>query len=166
MAKFAANTSVPIDRTRAEIERLVVTSHKCKRFSSGMDFENRTAIVQFEAHERRVRFMLVLPDPTDPEFRKQGKRDYFPLPADSARVRERHDQACRTLWRALLLVIKAKLEAVDNAIATFEEEFMAHIVMPNDRTIAEIVTPLIDRAYSSGQMPQGLLALPAAGETR
>lgn len=38
------------------------------------------------------------------------------------------EQACRQAWRALALVIKAKLEAVDAGIVTFEEEFMAQIV--------------------------------------
>ena len=43
-----------------------------------------------------------------------------------ARARqETHDQACRQRWRALLLVIKAKLEAVTAGISTVETEFLA-----------------------------------------
>lgn len=136
---FAETTVVSVDRTRAEIERLVVTKHKCRRFHSGMDFDNRTAMIQFETHDRIVRFVIVLPDPK--KFYRQ--REY--------------EQAERTIWRAFLLVIKAKLEAVASKIATFEQEFMANIVMPNDRTIEQIVTPLIAAAYESRQMPKALL---------
>ena len=157
---FAVNTSVPVDRTRSEIERLVVTTHKCKRYSSGMDFEHGSAMIQFETHDRVVRFVLPLPNPSDKAFRKPSRGHYYDLPSDSAIVVERVRQAERTLWRAFLLVIKAKLEAVESKIATFEQEFMANIVMPNDRTIEEIVTPLIARAYETRQMPQGLLMLP------
>ena len=64
--------------------------------------------------------------------------------------------------RSCCWVIKAKLEAVENEIATFEEEFLAHIVMPNDQTIGTLVTPLIARTYSEGKMPRALL--PAAAD--
>jgi hypothetical protein len=57
----------------------------------------------------------------------------------------------------LLLVIKAKLESVENHIATFEEEFLANIVMPNDRVVGDLVAPLIERAYESGAMPRSML---------
>lgn len=40
----------------------------------------------------------------------------------------------RRRWRALLLGIKAKLEYVQSGIATFDEEFLAHIVI-DDRTV-------------------------------
>lgn len=139
---YATTSTVPVDRTRAEIEREVVTKHKCQQYSSGMDFQNHTAMIQFKTHDRIVRFVLTLPDPN--KFYQSRK----------------FQQAERTLWRAFLLVIKAKLEAVESKIATFEQEFMANIVMPNDRTIEEIVTPLIARAYETRTMPQGLLAAP------
>jgi hypothetical protein len=43
----------------------------------------------------------------------------------------------RRLWRCLLISIKAKLEAVGSGIATFDEEFLAHIVTPDNDTIYE-----------------------------
>ena len=100
-------------------------------------------MIQFETHDRIVRFVLNLPD------RRKFYED------------RKYEQAERTFWRAFLLVIKAKLEAVENNIATFEQEFMANIVMPNDQTIEQILTPLIADAYRGGVMPRGLLALPA-----
>lgn len=160
---FAENTTVPVERTRAEIERLIVSKHKCESFQSGVDFINRSAVVQFKAHGRFVRFTLALPNPEDKRFRSSAnvRGAYGTLDVTHAKVRERVDQESRRAWRALLLVIKAKLEAVESRIASFEEEFLAHIVMPNDMTIGAILSPMIETAYESGQMPRGLLALPA-----
>ena len=73
---------------------------------------------------RQIRFVLELPDPED--FRLTN---HSPPEERSARAqREAHDQACRQKWRALLLVVKAKLEAVSAGISTLEAEFLANIV--------------------------------------
>lgn len=134
---FAEKTKVPVVQSRAEIERLL-HRHACTQYGTAVDYLARVARVQFRAHDRIVRFELQLPD--------------------SDRLRgERLEQEQRRVWRALLLVIKAKLEAVDNKIATFEEEFLAHVVMPNDETIGTLVAPLIAQAYARGQMPRALL---------
>jgi hypothetical protein len=44
-------------------------------------------------------------------------------------------------------MIKAKLEAVETGIATFEDEFMAHVIMPDGKRVAEHVQPWIAQAY-------------------
>lgn len=140
---FAQRTSVPVAQSRAEIERML-SRHKCTQFLTGCDYEKAVAKVQFKAHNRIIRFVIALP-----------KRSTFSLgPSGAAKF----EQAERQKWRALLLVIKAKLECVENAIATFDEEFLAHIVMPNDRTVFEIITPQIDSAYLNGKMPRMLEA--------
>ena len=54
---------------------------------------------------------------------------------------------------ALALVVKAKLEAVQSGIVGFEDEFMAHIVMPDGKTVAEHARPLIASAYETGKVP-------------
>jgi len=53
----------------------------------------------------------------------------------------------------LALVIKAKLEAIDSDISTFDDEFLAHIIMPNGRTVGEETRPLIAHAYATREMP-------------
>src|SRR5262245_44396717 len=74
------------------------------------------------------------------------------------------EQACRQRWRALALAIKAKLEAVESGIATFEEEFLAYVVMPDGQTVGQHVLPNVERAYSTGQMPPLLSAIGGTGE--
>lgn len=47
---------------------------------------------------------------------------------------------------------KISVEAVESGITTFEDEFMAHIVMPDGQTVASHVKPAIASAYESGTM--------------
>lgn len=138
--RFADATKVPVAQSRAEIERLL-ERHRARQYGTATDYELQQARVQFRLHERIVRFVISLPDPN----KLRG---------------ERLAQAERQRWRALLLVIKAKLEAVENHIATFEEEFLAHIVLPNDKTVADYVIPQVAAMYKAGHM----LALPETTE--
>ena len=135
--RFAETTKVPVIQSRGEIERLL-GRHKCQQFGTAVDYVVNKARVQFTAHQRIVRFVVALPDPK--KFRDDKTRE----------------QEERRVWRSLLLVIKAKLEAVATEIATFEEEFLAHIVMPNDKTVAELILPQIAESYSTGRMPLAL----------
>lgn len=79
-----------------------------------------------------------------------------------AQVEKAYEQAVRQRWRALALMVKAKLEAVEAEIATFEEEFLAHIVLPDGSTVGQTMIPQVAVAYETGQMPK---MLPAPGET-
>jgi hypothetical protein len=63
------------------------------------------------------------------------------------------DRELRRRWRALLMVIKAKLVSVEDGISTIEREFMADVVLPNGKTLGEWVAPQLDAAYQSGGMP-------------
>jgi len=146
---YATNTVVPVEKSRAEIERLLM-QHKCTKFLAGVDRETHRAAVQFHAHDRVVKFEITLPDPTDPKYRKI-KNSY--LQRTQAGVDKLVEQEERTRWRALLLVIKAKLEAIESGIATFEDEFLAHVVLPNDQTVAQYVGPLVAQIYKTGTMP-------------
>jgi hypothetical protein len=146
---YARNTEVPVERTRAEIERLL-SQHKCTSFASGVDHVARRATVQFKAYTRIVKFELVLPDPKDPKYRKI-KNSY--LQRTQAGIDKAVQQDERTRWRALLLVIKAKLEAVESGIATFEDEFLAHTLLPNQQTVAQYIGPIVEEVYATGRMP-------------
>jgi hypothetical protein len=146
---YAMTTSVPVERSRAEIEKLL-SRHKCAKFMAGVDHELHRATVQFQAHNRIVKFEIALPNPADPKYKKI-KNSY--LQRSAAGVAKTVEQEERTRWRALLLVIKAKLEAVESGIATFEEEFLAHVLLPNQQTVAEFIGPTVAQIYETGRMP-------------
>lgn len=130
---FAAHTTVPVAKTRGEIEALV-EKYGASRFASGWTEDQRAAI-SFACHGRLVRFVLQLP--TIEEAKKKAPRRYSWHTPTEAQVTKWRDQEHRRRWRCLLLAIKAKLEVVQSGIATFEEEFLAHIVTPNNLTVYE-----------------------------
>jgi len=99
---------------------------------------------------RQIKFILELPDPQLREFTHTPARGN--RRTESA-VYEAWEQACRQRWRALALVIKAKMEAVECGISVFEDEFMANIVLPGGQTVSEFMTPQIEQAYLTGRMP-------------
>lgn len=132
---YAERTSVPVERTKIEIEQLVM-KRGAEQYMSGHQSSPLRSVIQFRMRNRVIRFELPLPQPERNKSEQQLA------------------QETRARWRALMLIIKAKLEAVENGVTTFEEEFLAHIVMPGDRTVAEYVVPQIAGAYSSGRLPK------------
>ncbi|MBC2668738.1 hypothetical protein ACFOON_15280 [Novosphingobium piscinae] len=145
MTRYAADTSVSVANSKAEIER-IVERYGATGFMSG--WSGNQAVVAFAMAGRQIRFNLTMPDKADKSFTHHSRGPRTP----EAALKE-WEQACRQRWRALALVIKAKLEAVESNISTFEAEFLAAIVMPNGRTVGEEIKPMIATAYASGTMP-------------
>ena len=138
-AKFAVDTKVPVMQTRSEIETLL-TKFGATAFAYAM--QPKGATVMFECAGRRIRFDLPLPSDT--------------TEAKTARIH-------REKWRALFLSIKAKLVSVDTEIETFEEAFLAHVVLANGETVGHHSRPAIEQQYKSGKMTPLLLGGPANG---
>lgn len=121
--RFAADTSVPMDHSIAEI-RTTVRRYGASEFMH-MESDDRAAVA-FTMRGRRILFRVPMPDPKDRALThtETGK----PRAANVAVAA--WEQACRASWRALALVIKAKLEAVEVGIVVFEDEFLANTVPP------------------------------------
>ena len=147
MGKYAANTNVSSELSRIEIEKTLVR-YGADNFAYAMTAGK--ALIGFTMHERQIKF--ILPLPTKEEFRL--------TPTGRERTEnsqyEAWEQACRQRWRALNLVIKAKLEAVECGISVFEDEFMANIVLPGGQTVGDFMKPQIEKAYVSGGVPDML----------
>ena len=134
--RYAEKTKVPVIQSRMEIER-TLTRYGATGFAFAQ--EPLRAMIAFRLAKRHVRFTLTLPK----NYSAQDERQR---------------------WRALLLIIKAKLEAVNAGIVEFDTEFMAHIVMPNGQTVADLLHDQIAAAYNSGQMPPLLIYRPDEGQ--
>jgi hypothetical protein len=127
MTRYAERTKVPVTQSRAEIER-VLERYGADAFGYGWD--DTRAVVSFRAQSRYVRFAIEIPSSPQEE---------------------------RQRWRALLLVIKAKLEAVESGVTTFEEEFLAYVVLPDNQTVGDWLLPQVELAYENGGMPKLLM---------
>lgn len=144
---YASDTSVSTEKSRAEIER-TLQRWGASKFMYGWD-EDR-AIVGFVMRGRQIRFVLSMPDREAREFTHTPSRG---TRRTAQQAFEAWEQACRQKWRALNLVIKAKLEAVESGIAEFDTEFLAHLVLPNGQTVGEAVTPRIIDGIENNAMP-------------
>ena len=146
MALYAKDTSVSVDKSKAEIER-TLGRYGASGFMYG--WNAGSAVIAFEMNGRRIMFNLALPNPKERDISHTptGKR------RTSAQQTAALEQSQRQRWRALALVIKAKLEAVESGITEFEDEFLAHIVLPNGQTAGKWMRPQIAHVYSSGEMP-------------
>lgn len=144
---YATTTDVPVEKSRAEIET-VLAKYGAEKFAYMT--ESDRAVIGFVANGKMVRFNLPLP-------KRDEKRFWF-TPARGTRRTDAEaykswEQACRSKWRSLMLCIRAKLEAVECGITTFEEEFLAHIVIQGGQTFGEYAIPRLNDAASRGQMP-------------
>ena len=148
---YAANTTVSVEKSRAEIET-TLARYGAQAFAYGWD--QRGAQLEFVASNRRVRFILPLPDKTDEKFTHYKRGQYGSLQRRTPEAAlTQWEQACRQRWRALCLVIKAKLEAVDAGISEFEDEFLAHTVLPDGTTFGQWARPQLDDVFANNAMP-------------
>ena len=152
MARYAQNTSVSSENSRAEIER-TLRKYGASGFGYAWDDASTPpyASIMFMFAGRQIRFFLTMP-PKD-KFRRTEKRRQLRSLEEAEKAWE---QACRQAWRALALVIKAKLEAVEAGITCFEDEFLAHIVLPDNRTVSQFLRPQLAAVYETGKMPKQL----------
>ena len=150
MARYANNTNVSQEKSRNEIER-VITKYGADQFSYAWSIDGG-AMIGFVYRSRTIKFTVPMP-----------KREEFRLTATGIQ-RERGpaekawEKAGRQKWRALLLIIKAKLEAVESGVVSFEDEFLAHTMLPDGSTFGEWANEELDRAIGRGDMPKLLAA--------
>lgn len=147
---YARRTKVAPDRSKAEIERLLM------RFGADQFIYGHgdgRAMIGFRMKGKLVR--IEIPIPSADEFEKG--------PKGKARSGKQIDQAwaqeLRRRWRAMALIIKAKLEAIESGVVEFEKEFLAHFVLPDGSTVGEWMAPQVEAAYETKAMPP---LLPAA----
>lgn len=146
MTRYAENTSVSSDKSRAEIER-TLARYGATSFMYGWD--QGQAVVGFVAKGRQIRFHLGLPDRNSREFTHTPERRYA---RTAAQADAAYEQAVKQRWRALALVIKAKLEAVEAGITTFDDEFAMFTMLPDGSRARDHILPAITKAYETGKM--------------
>lgn len=136
MSMYARNTEVPVERSQAEIEKLL-RDRGGEKYNRGDD--GKFEVVACQLNGRLL--MFELPLVTDAEVRSAEKR---------AKRR-------RSMWRALLLTIKAKFVSVDAGVESFDEAFLAQIVVPTDdgraSRVGRLAQAQIAAAYAKGTVP-------------
>lgn len=132
--RYAQHTKVDANRSKMEIEQLL-RKRGANGFVSGESAGN--FLLMFEMKNRRIKFIV-------------------PMLVSGRGVAETKAKAeNKRRFRALLLVLKAKLEAVDSKIVEFEHEFLAHIVYDgaNNTTVGEKMVPQMAKALADRALP-------------
>ena len=125
--RYAAGTSVPVERSRAELDTLL-GKHGATSRIIGMEDEPgkpRAALVGFKLGPHS--FKLLVPLAGLNGFDKHMTK------AAHARCNARD----RERWRLIILLVKAKLEAIRLGVSTAEREFMPDLIIDGGRTLQE-----------------------------
>ena len=151
MATYANKTTVDANQSRAEIER---TLERYGATSFAYSKTEAEAVIIFDMENRRVRFNLPLPARSGFTQTETGRSR-----KSQTAIEDAYQQAVRQRWRALALVIKAKLESIESGIESFDQAFMPQIMLPGGReTVSSWMVPQIEIAYETGKMPPLLIS--------
>lgn len=131
MARYAERTKVSVEKSQGEVKQ-VLQRYGAARIGIMEDDRNKQHSVVFECNDREVRITIPVPAFDDSNDKAKQER--------------------RRIWRALVLSIKAKLEAIHSDISTFETEFLPFIVTANGKTVGENVLPRLNEAVRSGKL--------------
>ena len=145
MGQYASNTTVSPEKTQSDI-RETLRRYGAEGF--GIMEKGDKAFVMFEFSGLMIQLTVELPKKDD--FEKTGAGRARKAKA----VNDAYTQAIRQRWRALLLAIKAKPEAIECGISTIEKEFMAFVIMPDGKSLGDHLIPKLKEISSTGNMPK------------
>ncbi|MFP5386665.1 MAG: hypothetical protein ACLGHN_11330 [Bacteriovoracia bacterium] len=123
---FASQTSVPVEKSIEEI-RVFLTKIGTEGFSFAAYDGDAYLAFSFQGKAVKMCFKI----PVHP-----GKE------ATIAQMKK-YEQARRSKWRQILLCIKAKFECVLCELETFEQAFLAHIILKDGEKLGDVAMRLI-----------------------
>lgn len=149
---YAHGTTVTTERSRAELDRILAKAGADER-----GFVTNPGLVQvgFKIHGIPVRIGVQHRMPR--EIFDEAHANFiagdgvhgwksWTQAKRNAWAEKQADQEERERWRVLVLLVKAKLEAIELGYSTVEREFLADIVAKDGRTVGEyIIDQLADR---------------------
>jgi hypothetical protein len=149
--RYARDTTVGVDRSIAEIDR-IVSRYGCGGFQYGREEDLGLEGVMFRRGNVTIKLAIPMPDKGQFRSTPAGRRR-----RSDADVEKAWEQARRQSWRALALVIKAKLEAVEAGITTFEKEFLPDMLLPSGNTVAAELASDVQQMIHSGKTKRLML---------
>ena len=135
---YAERTAVPFD---GSVQAIIAMLRKAGADQIGQLEAGDQFAVQFTLADRMIRMRISMADQAS---------------------RRSADQIRRQRARALLLVIKAKLESIASGIETVEQAFLANVVMADGATVHERISESLAIEYQTGAPQYGMLTGPSA----
>ena len=138
MARYAKNTSVPISRSKAQIEETLLR-YGISEFGMGVSPRGDGIIFKKEGRIYKIN----VPNPNSDDYSTDVK----------------YEQARRQRWRILLLSIKAKLEEIEAGLISFDDQFLAYMALPNGTTVGDFMRlPENAKRLEQTKMPKLLVS--------
>jgi hypothetical protein len=144
---YAAETTVSVDKSESEIRALL------RRYGAdgfAMAEANGQVQIMFQMRERRIVFRVPMPRRDEKRFTHSEAKKLMRSPEQAYAAWE---QGCRQKWRALALCIKAKMESIDAGIETFDQAFLAHVMLPEGETVGERMERELPAALEGRPLP-------------
>lgn len=159
----ATTSEVSVDKSIAQIKKLVL-EYGCSGFQVSEDYTKGTIGVTFVLNPPgRGHVPVSIPVQIDRVYDAMYKNSpvSWRQRSSTATIKQkRRDQAARTAWRNLHLLVEAALSSVSLGVQTIEEVFMAHtlVVMDDGGTVrmADYLT------RTAGALAPGVRALLAS----
>ncbi len=143
---YADTTKVPLEQSIAEIIGMV---RRAGAEQLGQFHDRDRFVIMFTLGDRQMKFTVPLVMTWEGPTRGGNGREID--------VKAKIEQANRQKGRALMLVIKAKLESVESGVESFEQAFLANIVTANGQTVYDRIQQPLAVEYKEGRV--GLLML-------
>lgn len=156
---YAKGTKVSIEATDQQIKAML---RKAGATAYATFEDDAGAKIAFRLNDLNIRMSLAMPDRWSTQFTKTSERG---LARSEATAEKMWEQACRERWRALHLCVKAKLEAIDAGVETFEDAFLAHVQTDTGETVGERLRPQLDAIVAGGAPLRISGPAPTSGET-
>jgi hypothetical protein len=154
---YAKDTTVSVPQSRIEIEN-TLRRYGADQFLSG--WTDGMASIAFSMNGHKVKINLPLPQMTDKKFTMS------PTGRDRSKeqAHKEYEKEIRRLWRSLNLIIKAKLEAIECGVTTFEQEFLSNLILPDGQTVGERLSPDLNYILNTGHMTPLMIAFEQSEE--
>ncbi|MFC4398352.1 hypothetical protein, partial [Arthrobacter sedimenti] len=132
---YTRGDSFSIGASREHIERALVGFGATEvRFSQRGDVN----AITFRATGRQFRIVLSLPQSAG----SAGDRGGLEQVQGHEVTAKALELKARRFWHAFALATDAKLAAVTAGVVTLESEFLAHVVLPGNRTVLDELEPV------------------------
>ncbi len=128
--RYAQGTKVPVAKTKVEIDTLLARHGATQRAIATDEHRGINAVM----------FTLAVG-----KSRRQVRMELAHSPNSEAQERR--------AWRVLHMLLKMKLELINNGESTVDAEFLPNVVLPDGRTVLNAFGQQLDQMYRDGAMP-------------
>lgn len=152
--KYAEGTTVPVDKSKAEIER-IISKRGGDMVSFGYGRDSDHCVIGFRYRGMMLRFDMHYP--SYDEVSTTTPRRFYDRDKQAALVQRNKEAEQRRLWRVMLIRIKVKLETVEENPQFWDEELLPHMLVRGGQNVVSIVRDALDAgtllALNAGALP-------------